>query len=135
MQDGQRQPVLGQEHVGAHHGEVGLVALERLGAVAHVVVEGELETDVLVAPDQGLRIGLEQRRLRAVAGADRHREGGGPRQVDQHPRHQGEAEPQEDEEPLASHEESRHDWPEPLSRVITILGCLLPKHVRIVKNR
>ena len=75
LQHRQRQPVLGQEHVRPHHREVGLVPLQREGAVAHVAVAHHLETDVLPGPVEGAGVGLDQRGLGPVLRAHRHREG------------------------------------------------------------
>ncbi len=77
MQDGERQPVVGQEHVGTNHGEVRVVLLQGDGTVAHVVMGGHLQPDVFVIAHERLGISLDQGGLGAVARPDGDGENGG----------------------------------------------------------
>src|SRR4051812_38641859 len=65
-QDGQGQPVIGQEHVRAHNREINLVLSQRVSALTHVLEGDDLEPDVSPGVVERLSKGVDQTRLRAV---------------------------------------------------------------------
>ncbi len=108
VQHGQRQAVLGQAHVGAHHREVGAAGLKRRGAVAHVVVRYDFEAYILAGAGERVGIGLDQVGLDPVAGPDRDPQGRRPRQVQDRAGHRAQGEGDQKEEGFTLVQKRRH---------------------------